>query len=563
MIRVLHNARTVGLVAALLLSGPGAYAQPDDPGIVFSTAADLDRGSPGLPGETEPSAGPRSRVGAAATSLTPGRLCLAASAQAVVDGKPIVISLPPAASFQVGELGRSYWDDPPVDETGWQLWAYSMRWAQSVAHRAYRDGQSEALRRVVEQVLRFYVDHPDTGAATKGWQEGTSLRRLETLNCLYAASRDPRLTNAMAAEVAVQTGPRYYGPPNTAVHNHGLMANIRLVVAGRLTGRPAWVAAATSRMRREAPLAFTPQGMTYEQAASYQLVNLHLWEQAAMLLSETSPADPAITTIRGITAKATQVAKWLTEPDGAIVQIGDSSREPGVRSRSTRAGVYRDDRAGVLAGRWSWTDPRTSYYTFRYGPRRWAHGHFDKAAVTWTTRGSRVLVDNGYRTVTAGDRNPWHRIPEAHNVAVPYTGAFDPRGIGSLTSSSFKSSAHRFVAVDSMFTRPHTRTVDVNHALGRIAVNDYFPNTRNRQYWLLDPGWKVASAPKNAKVLRFRNAKGQTLTVTTNGALSGILRGSTTPFAGWTFPDTDRPEAANQIVIRSMRGSVNTSFTVS
>jgi hypothetical protein len=35
------------------------------------------------------------------------------------------------------------------------------------------------------QVSAFNTQNPDPGTAQYGWDEGTALRRLETLNCLY------------------------------------------------------------------------------------------------------------------------------------------------------------------------------------------------------------------------------------------------------------------------------------------------------------------------------------------------------------------------------------------
>src|SRR6185312_5854385 len=101
---------------------------------------------------------------------------------------------------------------------------------------------------IVDQALAFYAADPDPGTSTAGWDEGTSMRRLTALNCLYQLTADGRLVPAMAAEVAVLTGPRYYGPPYHKVHNHGLMANLAVLRAGRLLGRNAWISTALTRM---------------------------------------------------------------------------------------------------------------------------------------------------------------------------------------------------------------------------------------------------------------------------------------------------------------------------
>jgi hypothetical protein len=63
-------------------------------------------------------------------------------------------------------------------------------------------------------------------------------------------------------------------------------------------------------------------------------------------------------------------------------------------------------------------------------------------------------------------------------------------------------------------------------------------------------------------VLVFRHANGHLLTIRTNGRLSGVRRGSTSPLAGWSFPSYNVAVPAYQVVLRSVTASLDTSFTV-
>jgi Heparinase II/III N-terminus len=99
-------------------------------------------------------------------------------------------------------------------------------------------------------------------------------------------------------------GPRYYGPPYRPVHNHGLMANVRVLRAGVLRNVASWRTKAMDRMSAEAPLAWSSRGVSWEQSSIYHKVNIDLWDGAAaaieaQVLSSTTPA-----TIRRYTGRA-------------------------------------------------------------------------------------------------------------------------------------------------------------------------------------------------------------------------------------------------------------------
>jgi heparinase II/III-like protein len=489
--------------------------------------------------------------------------CGAAARNPVPDGVPIVVVLAPAPPFTVGRIPASTWRVPPVKDAVWRLNFYSFKWIKPLALRAFQDGQHQSLRVLVNQAIAFNTQNPDRGRSDRGWDEGSSLRRLESLNCLYALSGDSRLVAGMRDNVAVQFSSRYYGPPRHQVHNHGLMANLAIVRAGQLLGVKSWQSKARARIRAEAPLAFTRLGTTWEQSASYHVVNLTLWTNAAKVLAQANPKDPAIRVIDKVTAKAKTVRAWLTEPDGNLVQIGDTITEAGVRLRST-ARVFRDDQAGLIIGRWSWTDPTTTYYSLRYGPPRRAHGQQDKASVTWTTAGTRVLVGPGdWAPKTAF--HLWDLTMAAHNTAVPagVTRQPNPRASTSVRSGVVQGPAHAWAVSDNLYGRAHTRSINVNHPLRRFRVTDTFAGRGStRQYWHLDPAWVLGSAPIGGTRLVFRHPSGKTLTITTSGRLAALVRGSTRPVAGWHFPKVSTRVPSWQIAIGSVGRTTSTTFTV-
>jgi len=56
-----------------------------------------------------------------------------------------------------------------------------------------------------------------------------------------------------------------------------------------------------------------------------------LWEQAAVVLEASPGAQAAATRVRTIVTSARRMYAWMTQPDGKIVQIGDSDEIPGDR----------------------------------------------------------------------------------------------------------------------------------------------------------------------------------------------------------------------------------------
>lgn len=564
--------KTLALALSLVtLSGAGAGTalaappQPSPTPHVITVPADLDAQPVGPITDSEGSRQASRLPQASARLRTAGApVCAAPAAAPVRDGEPIHVRLAPATPFTIGKLGSGFWKKPQVADPTWRLYLYSLRWISPLVARAEKDGQNEASKRLIDEVVRFYVDHPDTGKAVLGWDEGGSLRRLETLNCLYRMTADRRLTSMMAKEANVLFGPRYYGPPRHPVHNHGLMANLRLVEAGGHAGRPDWSKAAGARIRREAGLAFTRLGTSYEQSTGYQSINAELWHQAAQTLAALNPKDPVVPTIRATVRRARSVSEWVTEPDGGVVQIGDTKRDGGTPAPKRTERVFRDDAAGLVVGRWSWKDRKTTYYTLRYGPPRRAHGHHDKSSLTWTAAGSRVLVGSGYFSYEAG--NPFaqfQKTPQSSNVAVPVGGKVRLAADAKMTRNIQRSTRDRWWMTDAVYGRNHARAVDVEHSARRLTVADVFSGKVTAdQFWHLDPSWQLVSAPARAKVMRFRNVDGRVLEIRTTGALASAHRGSTRPVAGWNFPAPKQRVANWQLRIRWTGGTVRTTFRI-
>lgn len=487
--------------------------------------------------------------------------CGPASSAPVTDGRPVTVDLG-RTSLTVGRTSATTWARPASTDPMWRMQFYSLGWLRPVAKRAFDDGQEQALRQVTDQVTAFYVQNPDRNTTTLGWDEGTSLRRLEALNCLYALTSDRGLAAGMAREVNVLTGWRYYGPPRHPVHNHGLMANLQIARAADLLGRSDWTQRARTRIVSESRVAFTAKGTSLEQSAAYHLVNRALWLAAARRLEQITPNDPAAHQIRTRMAAAEQVGRWLTEPDGNVVQIGDSRLVSGLRPTGRERGsTFRDDTAGVAVGRWSWTGPDTTYYTLRYGPARFAHGHHDKSSVTWSAGGERVLVGPGYYSYDWSNAYALRaRSARAHNAAwVPGRSA-NARATATLRAGTTTRDVHRFTLSDSVYGLKHSRSVEVAGPARRLVVKDVYPGrTAVRQSWHLDPAWQARGV--RGKVATYAHPDGRILSIATTGSFVSATRGATRPPSGWNHPTTGS-RVANWEIVTGGAGAVTTTFQV-
>ncbi|GLY95534.1 heparinase II/III family protein [Actinoplanes sp. NBRC 103695] len=504
---------------------------------------------------------PRARV--ADPTATAG--CGSPAVDPVLDDERIVVKIEPVHSFTVGAIPASSWRNPPSADPTWRLNYLGLMWMKSIARRAAMDGQTKALTVIVNQALKFYQQNPDPGSNKYGWDEGTALRRLETMNCLYALTNNPALRPGMWADAKVQMGTRYYGPPNYKVHNHGLMANLQLLRAGQQLNIPEWRKLAADRMASEAPKSFSGAGTSFEQSSMYQGVNATLWGTAVTKLTEAGNTTAA-GKVNKVVGPARVVYQWMTQPDGNITQVGNSYEQAGQKGSLTAPRVFRDMQTGWAIGRWSWTDPNAVYYTIRTGPSKFAHGQHDRAGgVTFSAKGVRVLVGPGaFSYDTTNNYALYQMGPQSQNVALPGGKAVTNAG-GTFTAWKEQAPAHAWTVSDKMFGVAHTRGVNINRDTVAMRVSDSFPSSVSvwRQYWHLDPKWTLVSGGANGVKLVFAHPSGRRLTVTTNGRVSNVVKGVTRPPAGWHFPKFGSRVQGYEVVIRSYGRASTTTFQVS
>lgn len=466
-------------------------------------------------------------------------------------------------SFRIGAVPTSWWARPPVTTPVWLMYFQGLIWTGEVARDAVATGDTAAVDALVRTAAASVAANPDPGTSVRGWDEGTNLRRQQALNCLYRVSGgDPRLVPAIEATAAANIDPtRYYGLPRKGPHNHGAMANLALLDAGTLLDRPEWRRIAVYRLTRDGGSVWTPQGFSVEQSAGYMQENIALWDAAADAIAANP--DPTIAAqaagIRAGTARARVALAHLVTPAGDLVRIGDGNpSRPGLPPAPTT--TIRDDAAGILAGRWSWTDPATSYYLLRYGPPRQQHGHQDRTALVWSTDGVPVLVDPGTYT---NDPNPfgvWGRSPAAHSVQVPVGRTLDLAAPVTLVAASRSATDAGMTTRDSQYGLLHTRNWRVDAARHTVTLTDAVA-ARATTTLTLDPTWTLRLASADRRTLVLRSPSGHQLTVRGSAPMR-LVRGSSRPLLGWAFPEYGRVVPAPQVLMDAPAGRSSVVLTV-
>jgi hypothetical protein len=239
-------------------------------------------------------------------------------------------------------------------------------------------------------------------AITLSWLRGVpvSVRDPGTLICISEAfPGQPWIQDQIVSSVD------YYAAHWLGAWNHGLKQDLELLRIG--CGYPARAfGGAALRWRqtavRQMIAAFEPnplgpaidtQGAVNEQATLYADFVYYLWQHGLPELAACGYRLPGWITAR--IARLPAFLGYATQPDGNLVQIGDSYVErPQVSPRPPHlVAVYP---AGYVFGRSGW-GPGASFYSLRFGPRRQVHGHNDHMSLTYYARPQPPRQRRAYR----------------------------------------------------------------------------------------------------------------------------------------------------------------------
>ena len=398
------------------------------------------------------------------------------------------------------------------------------------------------------------------------------------LQALPASARDPQTLVCIAqafpgqAWIDDQIPPtvNYYAAHWMGAWNHGLMQDIKLLTIG--CGYPAdafggdagrWRQTAVAQLIdsfKPNPLgpAIDAQGAVNEQATLYENFVYTLWQTALPELSACGYQLPG-----WITARIAQLPDFLgsaTEPDGDLVQIGDSYVERPATSVHPSALVSVYPQAGYVFGRSGWT-PAASFYSLRFGPGREIHGHNDHLGVTYYARGQDLIVDDGHDGYAETPYRAWLQSPEAASTLVLPGVPFNPDAATALTADQIGPDGQFFAMSDTAFDGDaRQRSVYVGQQPDLMIVLDRADGgsatSAYDQLWHLAPALTVTQVGASYAVA---TAPGAELTIA-RVALPGqvIPPGSTqvavaqdNPYQGWVSQQMLQRTPADTVTMTS------------
>ena len=435
------------------------------------------------------------------------------------------------------DLYRSPYQDPSQT-----LWYRALTWLAMAAVDASEKGDKVTADTYATAMIGAVNRAPDLGSATPtakayskalGWDAGTTIRRSEALMCLAAHTGVNPLRPLLVAHATALIDPnRYGGPPLNRVGNAGIMANLTLIDIGRLLGRSDYVNLAVGRLVNDHPKVFSPLGWAYEGSTHYQSVNIRMWQKAESLL-RSKGYIPAANSIAARLALALHVSAEVVGPTGLPVMIGNTRADTDAL-RPNQSGLpvtWVDQEGGIAIGRWSFTNPRTTFWTAQNRATRGSHGHPDNTALTWQTLRVPVLLDGGQYDYfrSTSPLTIWSLTPTAQNRAVPRRMFREASPLQDITLT-------RSGRVDDLLMHTNdlgplqTRRAIIDDRRGVLHVNDA-TETRQTQYFQMAPGWKVV---KNAGTdALLRHTTGARLRVYSPDGKITSLSGSMNPVGGW------------------------------
>jgi hypothetical protein len=409
---------------------------------------------------------------------------------------------------------------------------------------------------IEDLVAAYLAGGPEAGAyqarakqLAAGWLQAlpASGRNPQTLVCIAQAFPGQSWINDQIPPTV-----NYYAAHWMGAWNHGLMQDIKLLRIGcgyppgafggdALRWRQTAVAQLTDAFEPN-PLgpAIDAQGAVNEQATLYANFVYGLWQTALPELAACGYRLPGWITAR--IAKLPAFLGYATEPDGDLVQLGDTYVERPATSPRGDALVAVYPQAGYVFGRSGWR-PAASFYSLRFGPGREIHGHNDHMGVTYYARDRDLIVDAGHDGYAATPYRSWLQSPEAASTLVLPGVPFSPGAATTLVADRIDRHGQFYELYDTAFGGdPRYRSVYVSQQPDLMIVFDRAQGGSSTsaysQLWHLGPALRVtdvgpssaiASAPGTKLTLERVALPGQ---VTAPGSTQ-VARGQTHPYQGW------------------------------
>jgi Heparinase II/III-like protein len=527
-----------------------AVVRPE-PSIIVPESAAAPAAAPSADPTTDPPSSPPPGAARACGGLTRFN---AATAGEIMAGQ-LTIAPFAAVTIDPNQDGDVNWAMNPFGNPTWGQDFRSGGWIEDLVAAYLAGGPQAGAYRVRAKQL------------AAGW-----------LQALPPSGRDPQTLVCIAQAFPGQSWINDQIPPTVdyyAAHwmgawNHGLMQDIKLLRIG--CGYPPGAFGGDARRWRQTAVAqltdaFEPnplgpeidtQGAVNEQATLYENFVYGLWQTALPELAACGYRLPG-----WITARIAQLPAFLgyaTEPDGNLVQLGDTYVERPATSPRGRALVAVYPQAGYVFGRSGWT-PAASFYSLRFGPGREIHGHNDHMGVTYYAQGRDLIVDAGHDGYAATPYRTWLQSPEAASTLVLPGVPFSPGAVTALVADRIERYGQFYELYDTAFGGdPRYRSVYVSQQPDLMVVFDRATGGSDasayQQLWHLAPAltvtevgasYAVASAPGAELTLARVALPGQVIPP----GSTQVAVGQTDPFQGWVSQQMLQRTPADTVTMTS------------
>ncbi len=446
------------------------------------------------------------------------------------------------------------WSADPFGDPNWYAQFHGWRPMDPHLRAFLRTQDSSYLRNVVPWVVAWPRYRRD---APKGrWKTLDALggMRATRLALIIDAHLRGDLELADAERVALfglarDTAAHLMTPEGIQPMNHGYFQVMGLELLGRVMATEDWAAAARDRafeaFNNLIALQFTEEGVHVENSPSYHWYSIDQLARSSAL--ETMASDETVALIE----RARAVWPWLTFPDGAVTELGDSAGGTGSPMTDAEDNVVRlGERSYALAPFW-----RSGYAIIRSLPETplpkssmlvmvgmahtHTHSHADKLSFELFEFGRRLIVDPGYYGYVRDPTREYIETAVAHNtvgladqpilrteVALDGTRLFEPL----VRADAIVLSGEVVWKRRLQFT--HRR--ELIYRPGRsLVVRDSVAAAEPRSFVSRLHFDRSLDVRQEASALVADLGDGRTMRLTTSDGEVTVHRGETNPMRGW------------------------------
>lgn len=483
----------------------------------------------------------------------------------------LTISPFPAVTVDPGRDGYISWGQNPFHHPTWQQDFQSGGWIEMLISAYFAGGPG----------ARAYLTRAKV--ITRSWLAGVpvSSRDPRTVICLSEGFPGQAWIADQIEAVVNYLATHWQGP-----WNHGLVQDLKLMRIGCAYPPDAfggsalkWRKTAYSQIlssfqpNRLGPSIDT-QGVVNEQATGYEKYVYDLWHGGESELADCGYPLPS-----GITARIAKMPAFLaeaTQPDGNLVQLGDTYAEPPPTLPLQRLPLVAVYHAGYVFGRSTW-GPRGTFYSLRFGPGRQVHGHNDHMGLTYYSRGRNLIISAGHTGYEVSAYRGYIRSPEAASTFISPGARFRGAAATALIANEIGPTSQFFEFSDDAFGGQRSRSVYVHQEPDFMLVLDRGSGEENyQQLWHLDPGLTVtavtgvaatAAAPAMPATATSPAIPATTLRIARivlpgQAILAGsmtVVQGQTNPYQGWVSRQALQRIPAPVVIMSSQGAGLDSS----